>query len=80
MLAEMAERGNPVSISDVGVGTLATRACIEGAALNVRINLGQLKNEKSKKDLQEKVRKISADSEAQFKTIIEVVEGKLNKS
>jgi len=55
LLAEMAERGNPVSISDVGVGTLATRACIEGAALNVRINLGQLKNEKSKKDLQEKV-------------------------
>ena len=80
LLAEMAERGNPVSISDVGVGTLATRACIEGAALNVRINLGQLKNEKSKKDLQEKVRKISADSEAQFNTIIEVVEGKLNKS
>ena len=80
LLAEMAERGNPVSISDVGVGTLATRACIEGAALNVRINLGQLKNEKSKTDLQEKVRKISADSEAQFNTIIEVVEGKLNKS
>ena len=80
LLAEMAKRGNPVSISDVGVGTLATRACIEGAALNVRINLGQLKNEKSKKDLQEKVRKMSADSEAQFKTIIEVVEGKLNKS
>jgi len=80
LLAEMAERGNPVSISDVGVGTLATRACIEGAALNVRINLGQLKDEKFKKDLQEKVRKISADSEAQFKPIIEVVEGKLNKS
>ena len=80
LLAEMGERGNPASISDVGVGALATRACIEGAALNVRINLGQLKNEKSKTDLQEKVRKISADSEAQFNTIIEVVEGKLNKS
>src|SRR5205809_1351137 len=80
LLSEMADKGNPASISDVGVGALATRACIEGAALNVRINLGQLKNEKSKKDLQEKVRKISADSEAQFKTIIEVVEGKLNKS
>src|SRR5213083_266336 len=80
LLAEMADKGNPASISDVGVGALATRACIEGAALNVRINLGQLKNEKSKTDLQEKVRKISADSEAQFNTIIEVVEGKLNKS
>ena len=80
LLAEMGENGNPASISDVGVGALATRACIDGAALNVRINLRQLKDEKFKTDLQEKVRKISADSEAQFKTITEVVEGKLSKS
>ena len=80
LLAEMAERGNPASISDVGVGALATRACIEGAALNVRINLGQLKDEKFRTALQDKVRKVSADSEAQFKTIIHVVEGKLGKS
>src|SRR5438132_2509622 len=80
LLAEMGENGNPASISDVGVGALATRACIDGAALNVRINLGQLKDEKFKTDLQEKVRKINADSEAQFKTITEVVEGKLSKS
>ncbi len=29
LLAEMAEKGNPASISDVGVGLLALRACIE---------------------------------------------------
>jgi glutamate formiminotransferase/formiminotetrahydrofolate cyclodeaminase len=80
LLGEMAGKGNPASVSDVGVGALATRACIEGAALNVRINLGQLKDEKFKTDLQEKVRKISADSEAQFTTIIQVVESKLTKS
>jgi glutamate formiminotransferase/formiminotetrahydrofolate cyclodeaminase len=80
VLGEMAAKGNPASVSDVGVGALATRACIEGAALNVRINLGQLKDEKIKADLEEKVRKISADSEAQFKTIIQVVESKLTKS
>ena len=80
LLGEMAAKGNPASVSDVGVGALATRACIEGAALNVRINLGQLKDQKSKADLQEKVRKISADSEAQFKTIIQIVESKLTKS
>ncbi|PYL43007.1 MAG: glutamate formimidoyltransferase [Verrucomicrobia bacterium] len=78
LLAEMGENGNPASISDVGVGTLATRACIDGAALNVRINLRQLKDEKFKTDLQEKVRKISADSEAQFKKITQVVEAKLD--
>jgi glutamate formiminotransferase/formiminotetrahydrofolate cyclodeaminase len=80
LLSEMADKGNPASISDVGVGALATRACIEGAALNVRINLGQLKDEKFKASLQEKLRKISADSEAQFKNINRTVEGKLSKS
>jgi glutamate formiminotransferase/formiminotetrahydrofolate cyclodeaminase len=80
LLAEMAEKGNPASISDVGVGALATRACIEGAALNVRINLGQLKDERFKTSLHEKLRKISADSEAQFRNIKQVVEGKLSES
>ena len=80
LLAEMAERGNPASVSDVGVGALAIRACIEGAALNVRINLGQLKDERFKTSLHEKLRKISADSEAQFKNIKQVVEGKLSES
>ena len=77
ILVEMADKGNPASISDIGVGLLATRACIQGAALNVRINLAGLKDEKVKSTLQEKVRKISADSEARFKEISQIVEGKL---
>src|ERR1039457_854434 len=78
LLAEMAEKGNPASISDVGVGVLALRACIDGAALNVRINLAGLKDEKLKSELQGKVQKISAESESRFKTIIQIVESKLN--
>jgi glutamate formiminotransferase/formiminotetrahydrofolate cyclodeaminase len=77
LLAEMAERGNPASVSDVGVGALATRACIEGAALNVRINLAQLKDEKFKAELADRVRKASAHSETQFKGISQLVETKL---
>jgi glutamate formiminotransferase/formiminotetrahydrofolate cyclodeaminase len=77
LLSEMADKGNPASISDVGVGALATRACIEGAAMNVRINLAGLKDEKFKSAFVEKVRKISADSEARFKEINHVVEKKL---
>ncbi len=77
LLAEMAANGNPASISDVGVGALATRACIEGAALNVRINLGQLEDEKFKAAVFEKVRKINAASEARFNEISQVVESKL---
>jgi glutamate formiminotransferase/formiminotetrahydrofolate cyclodeaminase len=78
ILAEMAEKGNPASISDVGVGLLAVRACIDGAALNVRINLAGLKDEKLKSVLQEKVRKISAASESEFKTITQIVESKMS--
>jgi glutamate formiminotransferase/formiminotetrahydrofolate cyclodeaminase len=79
LLAEMAERGNPASVSDVGVGALAIRACIEGAALNVRINLAQLKDEKFKGVLEEKVRSVCAYSVAKFKEISQAVESKLSK-
>jgi glutamate formiminotransferase/formiminotetrahydrofolate cyclodeaminase len=77
LLAEMAEKGNPASVSDVGVGALATRACIEGAALNVRINLTQLKDEKFKGALAQRMQNISADSDAQFEKIHETVGSRL---
>src|SRR5881394_49331 len=77
LLSEMADNGNPASVSDVGVGALATRACIEGAAMNVRINLGQLKDEKFQIHLQERVEKVSVHSEMQLKKINQVVESKL---
>src|SRR5262249_8611244 len=77
LLSEMANNGNPASVSDVGVGVLATRACIEGAAMNVRINLDQLKDEKFKSHVRERVEQVNADSEAQFKRISEIVETRL---
>ena len=77
LLADMAEKGNPASVSDVGVGALATRACVDGAALNVRINLGQLKDEKVKAELSKKVEKLRADSESNFKKVNQIVESKL---
>ena len=77
LLSEMADKGNPASISDVGVGALATRACIEGAAMNVRINLAGLKDEKFKSALLKKVRKISAESESEFEKINQIVESKI---
>lgn len=80
ILAQMAEQGNPASISDIGVGLLAVRACVEGAALNVRINLKGLKDEKVKSDLQEKVSKLREKSESEFKKIDQIVEGKMSSS
>jgi glutamate formiminotransferase/formiminotetrahydrofolate cyclodeaminase len=77
LLTGMAENGNPASVSDVGVGALATRACIEGAALNVRINIAQLKDEKFKAALLKKIGQISTDSDTQFKKISSAVYTKL---
>ena len=54
------EKGNPASISDVGVGLLAVRACIEGAAMNVRINLAGLKDESLSRSFREKMQRITA--------------------
>src|ERR1043166_1558100 len=77
LLSDMAEKENPASISDVGVGALATRACIEGAAMNVRINLSSLKDEKFKSGLQQKIRELRTKSDSEFKKIFETVEAKL---
>jgi glutamate formiminotransferase/formiminotetrahydrofolate cyclodeaminase len=77
LLSEMAEKGNPASISDVGVGSLAVHACIEGAGMNVRINLAGLKDENLKASLREKMQRIADDSGAEFKRIHAIVENKL---
>ena len=77
LLAAMADKGNPASISDVGVGLLATRACIDGAAMNVRINLSSLKDGNAKSVLQEQMDRISRESEECFQAARQIVEGKL---
>jgi glutamate formiminotransferase / formiminotetrahydrofolate cyclodeaminase len=77
LLADMAAQGNPASISDVGVGLLAVRACIEGAGMNVRINLSGLKDEAAKASLASQVQELRAQSEEQFASALRVVESKL---
>ena len=45
LAAAVAERGNPNAVSDAGVAALLAATALEGGALNVRINLGSLKDE-----------------------------------
>ncbi len=77
LLADMAANGNPASISDVGVGLLVVRACIEGAAMNVRINLSGLKDEALRSSMNAKVREVRAQSNEQFEKSTQIVESKL---
>jgi glutamate formiminotransferase/formiminotetrahydrofolate cyclodeaminase len=44
LLYEMVEKGNPNSVTDAGVGTIAIRGCIKGAFLNVKINASGIKD------------------------------------
>ncbi len=77
LLAAMAEKGNPASISDVGVGLLATRACVDGAGMNVRINLSGLKDEKVRARLQEKMQQLISLSDKNYEDARQKVESKL---
>jgi formiminotetrahydrofolate cyclodeaminase len=45
LAAVAAERGNPNAVSDAGVAVLLAASALEGAALNVDINLGSIKDE-----------------------------------
>ena len=42
VVRNMAETGNPASVSDAGVGAIALCACMDGAWLNVRVNAAGL--------------------------------------
>ncbi len=49
VMADMAKRGNPNSVTDAGVGALCARTAVLGATMNVRVNAADLKD-RSKAD------------------------------
>ena len=77
VLEAMAETGNPNSISDVGVGALATRACIRGAFLNVQINTSGLKDKKFIAEVIKNGKNIEKLAEEKETAILKIVESKL---
>lgn len=77
LLEAMADRGNPASASDAGVGALAARAAVRGAWLNVRINLPGLADPGlAARMLQEGERLVRAAEEGEAR-VLALVESKL---
>ena len=67
---------NPRLITDIGVAAKMAEASVEGALLNVKVNLMSLEDEEYKKDILKTARKLSsADSRA--RTILSQVQARL---
>ena len=57
-LQTLAREGLPTALSDVGVGARCLDACLEGAALNVRINLASLPDPSRGRDLRDELTRL----------------------
>ncbi|MCS6818335.1 MAG: glutamate formimidoyltransferase [Chitinophagales bacterium] len=73
LIKEMAEKGNPNSISDAGVGAACIHAAVTGAYLNVKINLPGMEDENFKKDVLQKADKLFEQSSVQLKLVLDLV-------
>lgn len=74
LLRQMAENGNPNSVSDAGVGALCARTAVEGAALNVRINCSGFDNVDFVNEALSKADSTLIQAKVMEKEIIEIVE------
>ena len=74
---QMAENGNPASVSDAGVGALAARAAVRGALLNVKINAAGLKNRELADELVGRAEAIAREAAELEESVLKVVESKI---
>ncbi len=78
LVRAMAEEGNPNSVSDAGVGALAIRSAVMGAALNVKINAAGLKDRAAADELVGEAERLVAESQREESEILAIVESKIN--
>jgi len=77
LLRQMAETGNPNSVSDAGVGALCCRAAVYGAYLNVKINCKDIDDANYVKKTLKEADEILTHAEKEEKQILKIVEEKL---
>jgi glutamate formiminotransferase/formiminotetrahydrofolate cyclodeaminase len=74
LLAEMAQNGNPNSITDAGVGALCVHAAVVGAGYNVQINLSGTGDETFEAEMRNKVQELEKASAAWREKIAKMVQ------
>jgi glutamate formiminotransferase/formiminotetrahydrofolate cyclodeaminase len=78
IIKAMAEKGNPNSVSDAGVGALCARTAVMGAYLNVKINAAGLEDKALANSLISKGAEIEQKAVQAEKEILEIVNAKIN--
>ncbi len=71
------ELGNINAVSDAGVAALLTQTAIEGAVLNVKINLSSVKDEAYKAEISKQINKLATEGKQRRDHILNIVESKL---
>jgi glutamate formiminotransferase/formiminotetrahydrofolate cyclodeaminase len=77
VIAEMAEIGNPASVSDAGVGALCARTAVMGAHLNVKINCASLEDQIAAKRLLDEAAAIEAQATERERAILAKVHARM---
>ncbi|MDE5800423.1 MAG: glutamate formimidoyltransferase [Paramuribaculum sp.] len=77
LLEQMAEKGNPASVTDAGVGALAIRTAVEGAGLNVKINAASIADADKRAAICGRVDELNAQTADAVAKIMEIVNSKI---
>ena len=78
--AKIAITGNPNALSDAGVAASMARSCAEGAWMNVRINLKDLKNIHRQETYATEADTLLEEIRSEVQSILKIVESKLRSS
>jgi formiminotetrahydrofolate cyclodeaminase len=74
-----AEKGNINTITDAGMAALSLLAAIEGAALNVKVNLGNITDKDFSKKMGDEVEDLLAKGRALKEEIMVIVEDRMKQ-
>ncbi len=77
LIQAMAEKGNPNSVSDAGVGALCARAAVKGCYLNIKINAQDLTEHPEVKPLLEKAEAMNTGADVKEQEIWKLVLSKM---
>ena len=78
VLRTVAEKGSKLAVSDAGVAASYLRTCMEGAAFNIRINTGMMKDPAIRERMEEKCARLLEYGIRETETVSEIVRTRIS--